>query len=152
MVSLIIAISISGALLCVTTLFHWEILTRLALAVERPKHLPRQAVLFVIIALIVTHIMEIGLYAAGSVFASTLGLGALTAEANIIGPLEHFYFSAETFSTLGYGDIVPMGEVRLIASIEPLNGLMLLAWSGSFLFALVQKISAYRPDNAGDHR
>ena len=52
---------------------------------------------------------------------------------------DYFYYAAETYSSLGYGDIFPKGEIRLIASIGPLNGILLLAWSGSFLFALVQR-------------
>jgi len=56
--------------------------------------------------------------------------------------LDYFYFAAETYSTLGYGDVVPTAQLRLIASIEPLNGLMLLAWSGSFLFILIQEVTS----------
>lgn len=48
------------------------------------------------------------------------------------------YYASETYSALGYGDILPAGYLRLIASVSPLNGSLLLAWSGSFLFLLIQ--------------
>lgn len=44
----------------------------------------------------------------------------------------------ETYSALGYGDLFPLGYLRLIASVSPLNGSLLLAWSGSFLFLLIR--------------
>jgi Ion channel len=51
----------------------------------------------------------------------------------------YLYYSAETLSSLGLGDIVPHGSVRLVTGIEVLNGLLLIAWSGSFVFILMQR-------------
>jgi hypothetical protein len=146
---LVAAIAIAMALLCATTLIHWESLSRLTVVVERAGHLPRHTVVLVIVALVTAHIAEIALYAAGYVVASRLAIGSLTSVATAVRPLHYFYFSAETYSTLGYGDILPAGEIRFIASIEPLNGLMLLAWSGSFLFDLVQRVVARRRAERG---
>lgn len=47
---------------------------------------------------------------------------------NISALLNSFYFSVVTFTTLGYGDITPVGLSRFIASIE--------AFTGSFSLAL----------------
>ena len=145
MLNLLAAILLSMALLAATSLVHWESLNRLALIAQRHSHLPRWSLLIVIVALVVIHLLEIGLYAAGYGLASILGLGRLTAGGEPAGLLSHFYFSAQTYSTLGYGDIVPGGDMRLIASIEPLNGLILIAWSAAFLFFLMQRVSNYRP-------
>ena len=76
-----------------------------------------------------------------------LGVGGF-AGGRTMSPFSYFYFAAETYSSLGYGDISPVGALRLIASIGPLNGILLLAWSGSFLFALVQQS---RPLDTDDH-
>jgi Ion channel len=53
--------------------------------------------------------------------------------------LQFFYFAAKTYSTLGYGDLVPVGALRVVASVEALNGLMLLSWSGAFLFGVLDR-------------
>ena len=67
-----------------------------------------------------------------------LGLGGLRGSSGNAA-LDFFYFAAETYSTLGYGDLVPVGALRVVASVEALNGLMLLSWSGAFLFGVLDR-------------
>ena len=42
------------------------------------------------------------------------------------GPLDTLYFSYVTFTTLGYGEIVPLGPCRWIAALEAISGYVLL--------------------------
>lgn len=42
---------------------------------------------------------------------------------------ERVYFSGVVFSTLGFGDIVPAGPIRLMVAVQAITGLMLIAWS-----------------------
>jgi len=48
--------------------------------------------------------------------------------------MDVFYFSLVTYTSLGLGDIVPMGHLRLIAGIEALNGFLLISCSAAMLF------------------
>jgi voltage-gated potassium channel Kch len=50
------------------------------------------------------------------------------------------YFSAVTYATIGYGDIVPPPQWRLLASMEGLTGILMCAWSGGFIFAVVMRL------------
>jgi hypothetical protein len=50
------------------------------------------------------------------------------------------YFSAVTYATIGYGDITPPEDWRLLASIEGLTGILMCAWSGGFIFAIVSRL------------
>lgn len=129
-------------LLAVTTALHYEALLLLA---RRATHrMSRNALVLAITTLVVVHLIEIGLYAISyAAGAHVLGLGTLRGR-GAVAALDYFYFAAETYSTVGYGDLVPTGSLRLVASVEPLNGLLLLAWSGAFLFHLIENRSLPR--------
>lgn len=136
--SLASAALLIGVLLVATTSFHYEALKWLA-ARARTRRITRYSIPITLILLISVHIVEILAYAFGYwLAAEPLALGQFGGRAKM-SALDYFYYAAETYSSLGYGDIFPKGEIRLIASIGPLNGILLLAWSGSFLFALVQR-------------
>lgn len=49
------------------------------------------------------------------------------------------YFSAETYTTLGFGDLTPAGPVRLLAGVEALNGLLLIGWSASYTYIAMER-------------
>ena len=54
------------------------------------------------------------------------------------------YFSAVTYATIGYGDVVPPAEWRLVAGVEGLTGILMCGWSGGFFFALASRMFAAR--------
>jgi len=64
-----------------------------------------------------------------SLFAATYSFFGLKEGAAIVKHnfADAMYFSAVTFTTVGYGDIVPAGYMRLVASIEAFTGYFTLA-------------------------
>lgn len=145
----LVAAMLCAAVVVGTTAFHYEALRWLSSRLRRKKA-TRLLVPITLFLLICVHLAEIGAYALVYAAATEiLGVGGFTGG-RAMSPLSYFYFAAETYSSLGYGDIFPIGELRLIASISPLNGILLLAWSGSFLFALVQRSLPLELDDHGD--
>jgi hypothetical protein len=51
-----------------------------------------------------------------------------------------FYFSAVTFTTTGYGDLVLPEEWRLVGGVEALTGIIMCGWSTGFFFAVVSRM------------
>jgi voltage-gated potassium channel len=49
------------------------------------------------------------------------------------------YFSAVTFTTLGYGDITLTAEWRLMSGFEAIDGILLMGWTTAFLFSVLQR-------------
>jgi len=51
-----------------------------------------------------------------------------------------FYFSAVTYTTLGYGDVVLPKEWRAIGSVEGLTGILMCGLSTGFFFAVMSRL------------
>ena len=58
------------------------------------------------------------------------------------------YFSAVTYTTTGYGDLVLPQVWRLVGAIEALTGILMCGWSTGFFFAVVNRILEARSSNA----
>ena len=54
-----------------------------------------------------------------------------------------FYFSAVTYTTTGYGDLVLPHEWRLVGGVEALTGILMCGWSTGFFFAVANRL--YEP-------
>jgi hypothetical protein len=126
-------------ILVLATVLHYEVLRMLSSALPRFAGAERAKLLIVMFAAFVAHALEILLYGAAYFLLShTPGLGVLSSTP---GPLFSacLYFSAETYTSLGFGDIVPSGPLRLLAGTETLNGLLLIGWSASFTYLSMEK-------------
>lgn len=49
------------------------------------------------------------------------------------------YFSAETYTSLGFGSLTPVGPGRLLAGVEALTGLLLIGRSASFTYISMER-------------
>ena len=59
--------------------------------------------------------------------------------------LDYFYFSVVSYTSLGLGDIFPTDHLRLLTGVEALTGLLLIAWSGAYLFAMMNRLWDWPP-------
>ena len=54
------------------------------------------------------------------------------------------YFSAVTYTTTGYGDLLLPNEWRLVGGVEALTGILMCGWSAAFFFAVVTRMNEMR--------
>ena len=126
-------------LLALTTLLHYEMLRLLNARLPTLCIPQRTKLLAVIFSTFAAHVLEIGLYG-GALFAlmayghvgSLSGAGGATL-------INCIYFSAETYSSLGFGDLIPTGPIRMLAGAEALNGLLLIGWSASYTYLAMER-------------
>ena len=53
---------------------------------------------------------------------------------------EALYFSAVTYTTVGYGDLVLEGAWRHLGGFEAANGMIMFGWTAALIFAVVQRV------------
>jgi hypothetical protein len=126
-------------LIALTTLIHYEALSALTTRLPALGIPSRTKLLVVIFVAFVAHALEIALYGlALYLLVNWGGLGGLggTGSSSLGNCL---YFSAETYSSLGFGDLIPIGPVRLLAGVEALNGLLLIGWSASYAYIAMER-------------
>ena len=129
----------TACIVVLAVLLHYEasaVLSRFV-AITRIGQRPRMLVL--IFGLLLAHVAEIWLFALGAWgLLGVAGTGGL-AGPHAVGLLDLVYVSATTFTTLGYGDFVPVGHLRFLFGLEALTGLVLITWSASLTFLEMQR-------------
>lgn len=130
------------ALVVLTVGIHYEVLRLLASHIDELE-LPfraRPRMVLVMLAIIVTHVVEILLFAVGMYLAVTVaGVGDLAGVSHTGGFHEFAYFSFVSYTTLGFGEIYPIEGLRIITGVEALTGLLMITWSASFTFLYMEK-------------
>ena len=97
-------------------------------------------VILMVLGLFVAHVLEIWLFGILSwTLAQLEGAGAVVGQHDVMTLLDYVYFSAVSYTTLGYGEVYPIGPVRFIFGTEALTGFMLITWSASITFLEMQR-------------
>lgn len=132
-------------------LIHLWVLERLGRWVYRRKDELRHPLPIILTTIFLAHLVEVVLYALGLSLLDWAGEGELTGA--IVGGsgwfADHFYFSIASYTTLGIGDILPHGNIRIVAGLEALNGLVLVAWSASFTYLIMERLWGRRGPGDG---
>lgn len=124
---------------------HYETIRLMVKTLHRETARRSRPVLIVtVLILLVVHLIEAAIFA----FAYRLVfLIHPTGGSLLEGPYDGsfgdtLYFSLSVYTTVGFGDIAPLGPIRLLVGIEALAGLVLITWSASFTFLIMQRIFA----------
>lgn len=122
-----------------TVIVHYEFLLRLNLLMPKLKVWHRSRIIFGVLGALVAHAVEVWIFAT-SYFLMIRAEGWGTLTGRFDGSLlDCVYFSFTTFTTIGFGDIEPVGDLRYLTGLEALTGLVLITWTASFLFIEMQK-------------
>lgn len=54
--------------------------------------------------------------------------------------IDFMYFSAISYTSLGLGDIYPVGGMRLLTGVEALVGLLMIGWSASCSYLQMERL------------
>ncbi len=126
-------------LVALTTVIHYEVLAQVNLHLSFLRIPRRSKLMLVIFGAFAAHAAEMAVYGfALYALVAWFGAGRLAGPAGF-SLSNCLYFSAETYTSLGFGDITPVGPLRLLAGAEALNGLLLIGWSASFAYIAMER-------------
>ncbi len=115
-------------------LIHYEVLRQLSIIIPDLPIRPRLRVLFGVVGAICGHVIEVWVFGL-AYYLMNLDTRFGTLQGNFNGSLmDSVYFSFSSYTSLGFGDIEPLGDIRFLAGLEALVGLVLITWSASFMF------------------
>ncbi|WFU69921.1 potassium channel family protein [Bradyrhizobium sp. CB2312] len=95
---------------------------------ERPRLHLMGVMIATAVVLKIAHTLEI------LVWAATYGIVQAAAAGSDL-----LYFAFVNYTTLGYGDITPVQQWRLIGPLTAMNGVLLFGWSAAILFEVLLK-------------
>jgi hypothetical protein len=105
---------------------------------QSPNLLRGSHIAVLVLGCIVAHILEIAVFTLGLfVVAAWDGDTRIALEA--YKELDLWFYSASFYTSLGSSSTPPSAGLRLFAASEALTGLILITWTASFLFLLMQQ-------------
>ncbi len=128
------------SLLLATALFHYLVLRWLSGGMANFVMPPGVRVFVIVLVSVNAHLIEIALYAAAYAFAENVLVSGDFGGNSLDEPFDYLYFSIVSYTSLGLGDVFPTGHLRFITGVEALNGLLLIAWTGSFIFLAMSRL------------
>ena len=132
---LIAAIAVS----LLAVLVHYEGLRAISYSAERAPGPRRLRIVVLILVVLIAHASEAGLFAITYwLGAGPLHFGRFVGDAPKTA-FQFYYFALETYTTQSVGDLYPIGGLRVVASLEPLVGLLLVGWSTSLTFLAMRR-------------
>ena len=89
--------------------------------------------------LMMAHVVEIGFWA---LCYDTLNV--------IQDRSQSFYFAFVNYTTLGYGDILPVSRWRLLGPVAAMNGILLFGWSTAVIYDILRTVVQVIPLREAD--
>jgi hypothetical protein len=116
---------------------------QLASRIARPKDTMRQSIRLTIVmiaaasiatvpVLMVAHFSEVMVWSLAYVIVHAAPAGA-----------DPVYFAFVNYTTLGYGDVIPVERWRLLGPITAMNGVLLFGWSTAVIFEVLRRTARH---------
>ncbi|MCZ8317958.1 MAG: ion channel [Lysobacteraceae bacterium] len=136
----LLVVAVTGLAVAAAVLVHYEGLNLLSrwLATRHDSQ-RRRKVLYGIFGVLALHVVEIWVFGVAIWAVLQYPEAGAVAGARALGLLDAVYLSAVTFTTVGFGDLAPVGPLRFLSGTMALTGFVLIAWSASFTYLEMER-------------
>lgn len=125
---------VNALLIALVVVIHYEFLNHFTVWMPRLRVPHRYRIVLGVIAAITAHVIEIIVFGVAYFVIDqdeTWGLLQGNFDQDLASSI---YFSFTAYTTLGLGDIEPIGAIRFLVGLESLTGFVLITWTASFLY------------------
>lgn len=130
---------VAGAVTAICVQSHYWVMNALSLRLPRLRKKRRPRIVILMLTMLLAHVAEIWFFGLTyCVLDQYPSLGVLQGPVQE-GLSDFVYFSATTYTTLGYGDYTPVGAMRILSGTEALVGIGMITWTASLLFLEMQR-------------
>jgi hypothetical protein len=133
-----VAILIAAGTVVGCVYLHLGALVLLWSSYPRLVSVMRHFVGVMVLGVFLAHFLEIALFAAAMAALAQLGAADTPGGGLDLGHFDALYYSATFYTTTG-GPPLPTVPLRLLTVVETLTGVILAAWTASFLFMVMKK-------------
>jgi hypothetical protein len=97
----------------------------------------RTAVGLMVLVALVAHLLEIWIFSVAILVVGSLSDTQFAEELQLDG-FDAFYYSAVSYTSMG-AEPLHESSLRILTAIEALTGLILITWTASFIFLVMQR-------------
>ena len=105
---------------------------------HRPQVWFASALVATVGILMIAHVVEVGIWALTYVL-----VGAAPPGADVLS------FAFVNYTTLGYGDVLPVEHWLLLGPMAAMNGVLLFGWSTAVIFEVMRQAMRHRDQRGG---
>jgi len=135
---LIVAVTVLTVALA--TLVHYEGLVLMSRWLyQRKAGERRRKVLYSIFGVLALHVVEIWIFGTSTWLLLMYPNTGTIAGVHPPHLFDAVYLSAVSFTTVGFGDVTPVGPIRFKVGTTALTGFVLIAWSASFTYLEMER-------------
>lgn len=149
-IDIAVVLSVSTLLVVTCVAIHYRVLVAVSAMRRRPHLKARRWLNLVVLAALLAHVVELSVFAVGYWLLEHERFGQIV-DAQGERSTDVWYFSFVAYTSLGFGDLTPRGPLRFITALETLTGLLLIAWTASFVFVEMQRTWNRSPTDAQEN-
>lgn len=131
---MIISFLANSLVVLIVVAFHYEALQRIGMLFKELRLFNQFRLGIGVLLALIAHSIEVAIFAGAYHLMHHHSLFGSLQGAFDGSYLDSLYFSYTVYTTVGFGDIEPVGELRFLTGIESLTGLVLITWTASFLY------------------
>lgn len=120
-------------------MLHYEAFNVISRLISSSTFTQRKRILLLIFGLLIMHIVAIWAFGISAWWLAEYAKSGVITGYDSLSFLDYIFMSAVTYTTLGYGDMIPLGPIRFLYGTQGLVGFLLVTWSASFTFLEMQR-------------